>query len=212
MPSGQLVSSTLPGHHPHRRHRRLRAHLRSSRQTSGQGALARPLLIAQKERGVLQTAVGGALRSQGARSIGGRDRLGKSRLASGGVIVSRACLHCLADDMRSRSSSNRLASWYGNSRCTSITSFATSNVPLHFIVSLTPSRFMHVIANRQRTSPASFRLFSRSCKAKPLSTMPTSTGQTHLAASQKPVCQRAAHRCLHPHFPMGPTCHFSFLS
>jgi hypothetical protein len=183
MPSSLRASSVLLGRHPRRRHRRPPAHLRSWRQTSSQSALARPLLIAQRVRGALRTAVEGALRSQDARSIGGRDRWRESRLASGGVIASRWCLRCLADDMRSRSSSNRLPSCDGKSRQPASASFETSNVPLHF-VSLSKLNIIHVIASRHQIRPAALRLLPKSRRARPQSLMPTLAGQAHLAASQ----------------------------
>jgi hypothetical protein len=118
-PSGLPASSSLPGLRPRRPRRRPQAHLLHSRQTSGPGALAQ-LPSAGAGLEALQTAIVGAWPSQGTCGTGARNRWGKSRPGSGGVIVTMACLRCLADDMRrSRSSSNRLFSERGKNRCTS---------------------------------------------------------------------------------------------
>lgn len=118
-PSGLPVSSSLPGLRPRRPRRRPQAHVRCLRQTSGPGALAQ-LSSAREGLEAPQTAIVGACPSQATCGNGARNRLGKSRPGSGGVIVTTACSCCLADDMpRSRSLSNRLFSEHGKNRCTS---------------------------------------------------------------------------------------------
>lgn len=99
-PSIPPISSVLPVHHPHRLHRRPLVRSRSSRQTSGRCALAQPPLIEKKEPEALQTAIEEAWRSQGVCRIDGCGRLSDSGLRSGGVMVSRACLSCLAHDIK----------------------------------------------------------------------------------------------------------------